>query len=107
MQRVVQLRYYGEGNQQNYPSDISAAKLYNGSIFKDYSPIVQLGIQHDSDKEINFYINGAANPIRTHPYGLFELDLTDKTAIQFLRFDITASTITNGKPLIIDIVYKE
>lgn len=107
MQRVVQLRYYGESDNRNYPTDISAAKLKNGSIFKDYSPIVQLGIQHDSDKDIEFYINGAEHPIKTHPYGLFELDLTDKTAIQWLSFNINANTITNGKPLIIDIVYKE
>ena len=115
MQRVIQLRYYGENDNRNYPNEegkkISAENLITGQIFQEYIPIVQLGVQYDSDLSIPFYINEGGNPILTHPYGLFELDLTDKTAIQVLRFNVLdengQSKITNGKPLIIDIVYKE
>jgi hypothetical protein len=43
--KVMQFRYYGENaTDNNYPSGINAVNLMTGSIFKDYLPIVQLGI---------------------------------------------------------------
>lgn len=108
--RVQQFRYYGRDNVNNYPSNISVETLKSGSVFKNYTPIVQLGVQFAKEKGIKFYINGSKNPIYTGYYGLFELDLTGKTSIRSLRFDeeqlIEEGFITENQPLIVDIVYE-
>jgi hypothetical protein len=58
-----------------------------------------------------FYLNDSPDPILSHPYGLFELDLRDKTFIQSLKFDISKLNgqlmVSESSPLIVDIVYKE
>ena len=105
--KVMQFRYYGEeANDSNYPSGISAVNLKTGSIFKDYLPIIQLGIQYSSNTPIKFYINGASNPILTHPYGLYELNLENKSHITGLRFEDVSTKVSREKPLIIDIIYE-
>ena len=108
--KLMQFRFYGRGHVKNYPSNITPENIQNGSIFRPYMPIVQLGVQFNRDKPIMFYLNHSRDPILAHPYGLFELDLTDKTFIQDLRFDLFDGTelmVSESSPLIIDIVYKE
>lgn len=108
--KLMQFRFYGRGNINNYPANITVENLQNGSIFKSYTPIVQLGVQHDREEPIKFYINNSTNPILAHPYGLFELDLTDKIYITDLKFDLfngNVLMVSENSPLIIDIVYKE
>ena len=105
--KVMQFRYYGENaTDNNYPSGINAVNLMSGSIFKDYLPIVQLGIQYNSNRPIEFYINGASNPILSHPYGLYELNLEGKSHITGLKFEDVSTKVSLEKPLIIDIVYE-
>lgn len=108
--KVKQFRFYGEGHEKNWPKDISVNNLSTGAIFRDYAPIVQLGVQYNSAKPIYFYINDSINPILSHPYGLYELDMTGKTQILSLRFDLEDDKgllIDEGNPLIVDIVYIE
>jgi hypothetical protein len=42
--RIMQFRYYGRNHENNYPKNISVENIQNGSIFKPYMPIVQLGV---------------------------------------------------------------
>lgn len=109
--KVKQFRYYGEGHQDNWPKNISINNLSTGSIFKDYAPITQLGIQYEKSKPIKFYINDSINPILSHPYGLYELDMTGKTQILALKFDMLddngKALVDEKNPLIVDIVYIE
>lgn len=108
--KVKQFRFYGEGHPNNWPRNISVNGLETGSIFRDYAPIVQLGIQYNRGKPIYFYINDSVNPILSHPYGLYELDMTDKTQILSLKFDMFDNgvlLVNETSPLIVDIVYIE
>lgn len=109
--KLMQFRFYGRNNTNNYPSNIDVENLQNGSIFKPYTPITQLGVQFDREESIKFYINDSDIPILAHPYGLFELDLTDKIYITDLKFDLFDSNnqlmVSECSPLIIDIIYKE
>lgn len=71
-------------------------------------PIVQLGIQYAKDMPIRFYINESEHPILSHPYGLYELDLTGRSQILSLKFDkrdLTADKVNEKNPIIVDIVY--
>ena len=107
--KIAQIRYYLEGHPNNWPKNITFSKLISGEVFRDYTPIVQLGVQYSQDQPIKFYINGSSNPILSHPYGLFELDLTNKGQINSLKFDViddNGNIIVNEEnPLIVDIVY--
>ena len=105
---VQQFRYYGRDNVNNYPSDISPETLGTGAIFRNYTPITQLGVQFAKDAGMKFFINGGQNPIYTGYFGLYELDLTNKTSIKSLHFDKdqVATLVTPETPLIIDIVYE-
>lgn len=109
--KVKQFRFYGEGHANNWPTNISTNNLTTGAIFRDYAPITQLGIQYNKNKPIKFYINDSVNPILSHPYGLYELDMTGKTQILALKFDMVndkgEALIDEGNPLIVDIVYIE
>jgi hypothetical protein len=81
-------------------------------LFNKYTPIVQLGVQYNKNYALPFYINNSPNPILAHPYGLYELDLTNKTYIYSLKFDLydpitKKLMVSESSPLIIDIVYEE
>ena len=109
--KIMQFRCYGRNHADNYPSNITIENIENGAIFRKYTPIVQLGVQYNRYQPIKFYINNSEVPILSHPYGLYELDLTDKTFIHSLKFDLFDSNnklmVSESSPLIIDIVYKE
>jgi hypothetical protein len=112
--KVIQYRYYGEGNTNNYPKDVSYTEFVNGQVFSNTLPILQLGIQ--TLPGTKFYLNGSLDPIIIGSTGIYELDLQNKTEITGFRFDPRIFYIINGKDnikstsgtyLIVDIVYDE
>lgn len=109
---IKQFRYYGdgndsEGNEKNWPTGLTAIMLKSGTIFEDYFPILQLGIQ--ALPGTMFYLNNSEDPVRIGRTGVYELDLTGNTEISSLSFDADSlKIINNGEGqayLIIDIVY--
>lgn len=108
MKIIKQFRYYGDGNQHNYPSDLTQDTLVYGNIFEGLN-ISQLGIQgrpntilylNNSDKEF---------PIVIGETGIYEIDLQDSaSSINEIQFDPkTLSDYGNGKDrLLIDIIYE-
>lgn len=107
--KIKQFRYYGDGHANNYPSDLNSTSLINGKAFLDVMPIVQLGIQYAKESPIRFYINDSKDPILSHPYGLFELDLTGRSRVLSLKFesdDLNDSYVNETRPIIIDVVYE-
>ena len=112
--KVYQFRYYGEGNEKNQPrkikgdqEDINGAKLRSGSIFKNYLPIKQLGIQ--TMPGVKFYLNNSIDPIIVGSTGIYELNVDNLTEITALNFDLTAINMINNNPslsyIIVDILY--
>lgn len=108
---VKQFRYYNEDDTsgRNQPvRGINFRTLVSGSIFIDYLPIVQLGIQ--SLPGTKFYLNNSKEPIIIGNTGIYELDLQGKTEITSLSFDsksIQAINVNNNAYLIIDIIYEK
>lgn len=107
--RMVQLRYYTEGNANNYPSNITWPEFCTQETFKKYSPITQLGIQ--ALPGTRFYINSGINPIIIGGSGIFELDVTNTSAsITSFRMDQKSMELIRDLEtgyLIIDLVYGE
>ena len=104
---IKQFRYYGDDHEDNYPKGLHSVHLINGSAFNNVVPIVQLGIQYAKEAPIRFYINESTNPILSHPYGLFELDLTGRSQVLSLKFneDDLGKYVDEKNPIIIDVVY--
>jgi hypothetical protein len=59
--------------------------LYNGTIFTNYLPITQIGIQ--TLPGTKFYLNEATTPIMVASTGIYELDLEGLSTITSLSFD--------------------
>lgn len=107
--RIMQFRYYAEGNANNQPASFSWPNYCTQESFKPYSPINQLGIQ--TLPGIKIYINSSLTPIIIGANGIFELDVSNTSAIiSGLRVDQAdmekIRDLENGY-LIIDIVYGE
>ena len=105
---IKQFRYYGDDHPDNYPTGLKAGHLINGKAFSNVTPIIQLGIQYAKEAPIRFYINESTNPILSHPYGLFELDLTGRSQVLSLKFDerdLKDEWVKAKNPIIIDVVY--
>ena len=106
--QVKQFRFYQQGSSKNYPErTISYRNLVSGSIFADYMPIIQLGIQ--SLPGTKFYLNNNSNPIIIGHTGIYELDLEGLAEITALSFDpvsISAIDATANSFLIVDIIYE-
>lgn len=113
--KVMQFRYYNDGSSENYPNRtsgiagaITKAKLSSGSIFSQYLPITQLGVQ--SLPGVKFYLNNADNPIIIGATGIYELDLeglSEITAISFDASSMAAIASNSSAYLIVDIVYNK
>ncbi len=104
---VKQFRYYGVDDVRNYPEEVTYAALVSGNVFKNYSPIVQLGIQ--SAPDLKFYINDSEYGTMVGATGIYELDVDGLTTIASIRIDETSLrniTAANSNPLMIDIVYE-
>ena len=106
--KIIQYRYYGDGNNNNYPSNAKAADFAKLGYIKE-SPILQLGIQ--TLPGTMFYVNDnqIISPIIIGATGVYELDLDNKIKINSLRFNRESMEIIDSQPggyLIIDIVYE-
>lgn len=106
--KIMQFRYYGSHDNKssyNQPSVISLDNLHNGTIFTNYLPITQIGIQ--TLPGTKFYLNEATTPIMVASTGIYELDLEGLSTITGLTFDynsLLAIEQTPGAYLIIDII---
>lgn len=103
--QIMQFRYYDEKSNRNYPKNISKAKLSSGSIFSNYLPITQLGIQ--ALPGTKFYLNNSTTPIIIGSTGIYELDLEGLSEITAFAFDAASIESINQNPnayLIIDII---
>lgn len=104
---VQQFRYYSEDNPNNTPNT-TIATLQSGSVFKDTTPILQLGIQ--SLPGTQFIINSSRDPIIIGSTGIYEIDFSDEIRIDTLSFT-TASLYKIGNLdnacLIVDIIYEK
>ena len=104
--KVKQIRYYKEGSPNNY-GEPTYRNLISGSVFSNYMPILQLGIQ--TMPGTKFYLNGSNNPIIIGNTGIYELDLQGLTEINSLQFEASSvALIKNNESayLIVDIIYE-
>lgn len=105
MKQIMQFRYYMNNNEYNSPSSLTWDKLASGTLFNDYGPVCQLGIQ--GPPGLRFYLNNGAHSIMIGQTGIYELDMDNTnriTAIKFHRED--RDLITESNKLIVDIVYE-
>ena len=106
--RMLQFRYYYDGNENNNPN--WKWQLYcTANSFKKYSPITAIGVQTLPGTKI--YLNGSITPIIIGNSGIFELDVANTSAtINNFRVDQESMKLIrdlqNGY-IIIDIVYEE
>ena len=89
-----------------YPNSATEAQMQSGSVFNQYMPIINLGIQcinKQSENEINtyFYLNGNTDPINIGYTGIYELDLTNISQISKLQI-----FPENADKILVDIVYE-
>lgn len=114
--RVKQFRYYADNDKRNYPqsssgnslSGISYRNLLSGSLFGEYTPIVQLGIQ--TYPGVKFYLNNGDTPIIIGYTGIYELNVENVAEINSLKFDATSlNQISKNENayLIIDVIYED
>ena len=108
--KVIQVRYYGEGNKKNFPYEDMETGLLSGDIFTSYLPIHQLGIQGMPGTE--FYLNGAANGVIVGNTGIYELNVENLVEITGLKFSKrTLDNINEAKNgtqyIIIDLLYED
>lgn len=106
--KVVQVRYYGEKNENNQPAGLSSVQMRSGSAFSKYMPVKQLGIQ--TLPGTKFYLNGAIEPIIIGNTGIYELNVENLTEITSLNFDYTSLKLINESPstayIIVDMLYE-
>ena len=124
VRRVAQFRFFGDSNANfntadataiyhqldgNQPSSLTSTDLSSGEVFADYTPIIQLGIQTLPGTKFN--LNTNLDPIIVGATGIYELDLTDSSAVlTSLTFEKDSLDLINKNPdgyLIIDILYEE
>ena len=101
--KVIQYRYYNDGNLNNFPSKATGNLFTSGTAFSETIPILQLGIQSlpGTKFKLNNSVDGST--------GIYELDLDNKTEISSLAFDATSIqniNENNGAYLIVDIIYE-
>ena len=102
---IRQFRFYGDGNANNYPKDLTATELTTGNIFNGLGSISQLGIQ--GRPGTTFYLNGQLFPIVLGPTGIYEVDLKNSGQIYSIRFGKDFfKDYQAGERLLIDFVYK-
>lgn len=104
---IMQFRYYGEQNPNNQPDEIKMENLgKKESIFSDFLPFTQLGIQ--TLPGTRFYLNNnEESPIIIGSTGIYELELEGISEITDLHFDRKSLELINNNPnayLIIDVV---
>lgn len=103
--QIMQFRYYEDNGINNQPKDINRARLAKGSLFNNYLPITQLGIQ--ALPGTKFYLNNSTTPVLIGSTGVFELNLEGLTEITNIHFDPLSLESIDKNPnayLIIDII---
>lgn len=107
--KVQQIRYYGDNDGKNQPNNLTGNRLRSGSIFKDYTPMKQIGIQ--TMPGVKFYLNGSVEPIVVGSTGIYELNVENLTEITALTFDTVSINMINNTPslsyIIVDILYED
>lgn len=105
--QIKQIRWFAEGDDRNFPSTIDVNDLMDAEYFEQFSPILQLSIHTLPGTKI--YCNKQEeNPIYIGHSGVYQLDLTDTSAIlygiHFDQEDLNDIAATNVG-LIIDLMY--
>ena len=104
--KIMQFRYYGTKNKNNFPANIKAVDISTEDFFKNYYPIHYIKIQ--GPNSIKFQINSNLNSVMLGPSGIYELDLEGIGRIHTIRFDANSlkQLISDTENyLIIDIIY--
>ena len=109
--KVQQIRYYGDhksDSDKNQPTGLTGNRLRSGSIFSQYTPMKQIGIQ--TMPGVKFYLNNSIEPIIIGSTGIYELNVENLTEITALSFDTTSINMINETPstsyIIVDILYE-
>lgn len=104
--QIMQFRFYDEKKaDRNQPNSIDMKSLQTGSVFTNYLPITQLGIQ--TLPGTKFYLNNAITPIVVGSTGIYELDLEGLSTITHIAFDNESLQAINDSPnayLIVDAI---
>ena len=110
--KVQQIRYYGDhksDSDKNQPANLTGNRLRSGSIFSQYTPMKQIGIQ--TMPGVKFYLNNSIEPIIIGSTGIYELNVDNLTEITALSFDTTSINMINETPstsyIIVDILYED
>ena len=110
--KVQQIRYYGDNKadrDKNQPAGLTGNRLRSGSVFSQYTPMKQLGIQ--TMPGVKFYLNNSTDPIIIGSTGIYELNVENLTEITALSFDTTSINMINQTPstsyIIVDILYED
>ncbi len=122
IKKIAQIRFFGDTNSylnssdRNYiatqidtnnPFGLTSLELAEGTVFQDYTPIVQLGIQ--ALPGTKFQLNDNLDPIVIGVSGMYELDLTNSsqylTKLTFEKDSLDAITNNPDGYLIVDIIY--
>ena len=111
---IMQFRYYKDKNEDNLPPEnnqpknITMDSLVNGSIFQEYLPFTQLGIQ--ALPGTRFYLNNnIEGPVIIGSTGIYELELDGISKINNLWFERKSLELianNNNASLIIDVIYE-
>lgn len=110
--KVQQIRYYGDhksDSDKNQPANLTGNRLRSGSVFSQYTPMKQIGIQ--TMPGVKFYLNNSTEPIVIGSTGIYELNVENMTEITALSFDTTSINMINETPstsyIIVDILYED
>lgn len=107
--KVGQIRWFGDSRaSQNYPADVTLAKLRYGTAFPKTYPIVQIGIQTLPGTKI--YLNAHTVPVVVGATGIYELSvdgLANLTNIQFDNKSLEIIENNDNAYVIIDYIYEE
>lgn len=110
--KVQQIRYYGDhksDSDKNQPANLTGNRLRSGSIFSQYTPMKQIGIQ--TMPGVKFYLNNSIEPIIIGSTGIYELNVENLTEITALSFDTASINMINETPstsyIIVDILYED
>lgn len=105
--KIGQIRYFGENDNRNYPSNINSLRLRTGTAFTTVYPVVQLGVQTLPGTKI--YLNNHTTPIIIGATGIYELSVEGLTNITDIAFDENSlKTIRDNANayIIIDYIYE-
>ena len=100
MVKTRQFRFYGDGDDRNYPPSYTAEYWTSFNILNGYNNITNIGIQAPSGMKMQ--ING--NLIEMGNTGIFEINENFKTLnLLFVSTDLNQEKL----PILVDIVYEE